>query len=266
MKAFKKEELKALQARIHRIERPKERSAGVLGLGAGAIDDALPEGGLSKAAVHEVMGSAASGFAAMLVGRTKKTALWCVEAGLKTALYGPGLAAYGVATERLVIVHCRGADEMLWAMEEGLREEALGLVIGEPVRPVSLIASRRLQLAAETGGTMGLILCRGGGTCGTGGKGDTHDGEGVDGREGVLAPSAVSTRWQVDSVPAMGQAASRPWMQAATKWQLALRRCRGADHTNSWTVEWDDAARDIALVTDVCHRGLVSPPEHCLAG
>lgn len=250
MKAFRKEELRALEARIHRIERPQARRAGAVSLGLMPLDRSLPAGGLAKAAVHEVTGSAGGGFAAMMAGRVcreGKAVLWCVEEGATAALYGPGLAAFGVATERLVVARCRGTDEMLWAMEEGLREKALGLVIGEPASsgvrpaPVSLTASRRLQLAAEAGGTMGLILCRG-----------------VD--NGALAPSAVTTRWQVDSRPAFGISDTK------TRWRLALRRCRGAEKETSWDVEWDDAAHTLALAADAGCGTLVSPNQTSLAG
>ena len=240
MNVPRKKELRALQARIHHLERPKERSVGILGLGIEALDEALPDGGLAKAAVHEVTGSSAGGFAAMLAGKfckAGKPVLWCVGVASKAALYGPGLAAFGVSPDRLIVVHCRAVDEMLWAMEEGLREEVVGLVIGEPVKPVSMIASRRLQLAAETGGTMGLILCR-------------------DKTEGVLAPSAVTTRWQVDGIPSLGRSALYGKPRAETGWRLELRRCRGAGKEYNWDVEWDDAACTLALAADAGHRGL----------
>ena len=46
------------------------------------------------------------------------------------------------------------------AAEEALRSEGVGLVIAEPEKPLSLIAGRRLQLAAEAGRTTGLMLIR----------------------------------------------------------------------------------------------------------
>jgi len=126
--------------------------------------------------------------------------------------------------------------------------EAVGLVIGEPVKPVSLTASRRLQLAAETGGTMGLILCRGK-------------------TEGALAPSAVTTRWQVDSMPSLGtgsvQGASR-LSRSNTGWCLQLRRCRGAEQENFWDVEWDDAACTLDLAANAGHRGMGSAAQSFL--
>ena len=50
----------------------------------------------------------------------------------------------------------RPAD-LLWAMEEGLRTPGIGAVLGE-IRQLDLTASRRLQLAAESGGGVGLVL------------------------------------------------------------------------------------------------------------
>jgi protein ImuA len=248
MKPLGKEELKALKAQILRIERPQARLAGALATGCAEIDDVLPEGGLAKAAVHELTGSAAGGFAAMLAGRSEKPVLWCVADGAAAELYGPGLAAFGVAAERLVIARCRSADDMLWAMEEGLREPALGLVIGEPSQRVSLTASRRLQLAAEAGGGLGIILCRG--------HADSNSA-------GALAPSAVASRWQVDSAPALSSLGPLGPLGhgAAARWQLRLLRCRGGD-INFWGVEWDDAAHTLALAADAGRGGLGTAAAH----
>ena len=196
----------------------------VLPLGVPTIDGMLPGGGLARGAVHEIAGSAAGGFAAMVAGRLGGAVLWCVAAVSPVVLYGPGLAAFGLDTDALVIVRCASRCDMLWAMEEGLREPALAAVIGEPDRAVGLTASRRLQLAAETSGVTGLILRQGG-------------------EIGTLAPSAVFSRWRVESAPAAGP---------ATCWRLELLRCRGglAAAGRCWTVEWRDATGDLALVPE----------------
>ena len=179
--------LAALQAAIARIERGGAAAAryDAVPLGLPAIDAALPGGGLAAGVVHEVTGSAAGGFVAMLAGRFTGPVLWCVMARSRTELYGPGLAAFGLDTRRLVIARCASRQDMLWAMEEGLRDPALAVVVGEPDRAIALTASRRLQLAAETGGVTGLVLRRGA-------------------EEGALAPSALFSRWQADSLPALG--------------------------------------------------------------
>ena len=138
-----KADLVDLQARIARIERggSADKEHPVLPLGLQAIDATLPGGGLPAGVVHEVMGSAGGGFAAMLAGKSGGGAgavLWCVMARSRAELYGPGLAAFGLDTRRLVIVRCANSQDMLWAMEEGLRDPGLAAVVGEPSKAVFL--------------------------------------------------------------------------------------------------------------------------------
>jgi len=186
-------------------------------LGLPGIDTCLPQGGLARGAVHELRGSAASGFAAMLAGRVTGAVLWCVDTGTRANLYGPGLAAFGLDPQRLIVVRCPNQADMLWAMEEGLRSPELGAVIGEPDGAVDLAASRRLQLAAETGGVLGVVLARG------------------PGQRQRFAPSALESRWQVDAAPAPAH------NRAGSCWRVALARCRGMplqEHVQ-WMVERD---------------------------
>jgi protein ImuA len=237
--------LSALRAAIARIERGGASAAqhGAVPLGLAAIDDALSGGGLAAGAVHEVMGSAAGGFAAMLAGRFAGPVLWCVMEHARSELYGPGLAAFGLDTRRLVIARCPSRQDMLWAMEEGLRDPALAVVVGEPDRAIALTASRRLQLAAETGGTTGLVLRRGA-------------------EDGALSPSAVFSRWRADSLPALTALGPR--------WRLELLRCRGgigdADGDKVWIVDWCDATRDLSLVSGSRHRPAAAGEARRLAG
>jgi len=249
-----------LQATIARIERGGGEAArhGSVPLGVAAIDGVLPGGGIAAGVVHEVTGSAGGGFVAMLAGRFGGAVLWCVMASSRTELYGPGLAAFGLDTRRLVIARCANRQDMLWAMEEGLRDPAFTVVVAEPDRPVALTASRRLQLAAETGGVTGLVLRRGA-------------------EQGALSPSAVFSRWQADSVAALGQ----PDTPAeGARWRLELLRCRGAhtgrnaggtvrgnaDWTRTWTVDWCNATRDLSLVPGAGHRPAAAGAGDRMAG
>src|SRR5690606_9136427 len=52
--------------------------------------------------------------------------------------------------------------DLLWSVEESLRSAPVSLVIAEPMETLSLTAGRRLQLAAEAGQTVGLMLIRAG--------------------------------------------------------------------------------------------------------
>jgi len=211
-----------LRRRIAHLEHPslgQDAPPPSLAFGVPEIDGHLPWGGLAPAALHEAVPAApgdvtpALGFAAALLGRAARTApvLWCRS---RRDLYAPGLKALGLDAGNLVVVEASKDRELLWAMEEGLRSGALAAVLGE-IRELSVTAARRLQLAAEEGGTLALLA------------------------HGGAAPVAL-TRWRVAA------AASRhphgAWPGAAC-WQIELLRCRGGP-AGQWLVEWLDERDD----------------------
>jgi len=211
--------VEALRARVAVIEGARGGAASVAALGIPAIDGVLPGGGLRRGAVHEIAGIAASGFAAMAAGRLNGPVLWCVDQYARGHLYGPGLVAFGLAPDRLVVACCANRTDMLWAMEEGLRTPGLAAVVGEPGGTVDLTASRRLQLAAETGGALGLVLVRGQSQ-----RGGARRGEA---RRGGFAPSALASRWRVDSAPSVRPGI--PWTEESgrPRWRVGLEQYRG---------------------------------------
>jgi protein ImuA len=216
----------ALRRRIEAIERPAPcfEVAPVLAIGAAAVDRALPGGGLAPAALHEIQGGgAATAFAAALAARrldqgVAGPVLWCRAAA---GLYPPGLAGFGLEADRLILVRGRNDRELLWALEEGLVSGRLAVVVGE-VRRLDLTASRRLQLAAEAGGGMALLL-----------RPDAADGA-----------SAALTRWRLESAPS-GPASGHPGVGAVRLW-ARLVRCRGGA-VGDWLLEWDDATHTFNL-------------------
>lgn len=131
-----------------------------LSLGVPDIDRHLPPGGMKRAAIHRLggQGGPVLGFAAWITAQLatpQRPALWIQQGA---ALHAPGLAAWGVTADRLILAHSvREAADRLWALEQGLRCPALSVVVAE-VEPQGVTAARRLQLAAEAGGVMGLIL------------------------------------------------------------------------------------------------------------
>jgi protein ImuA len=246
-----------LQDRIRRIERPNALRCGVLPFRAPAIDRALPGGGLALGALHEISGSdadeedgaAAAGFAAGIAGRLaaadflqkqRKAAgdivLWCLKRG---DLYGPGLAAHGLDPARIVLVKTARDDDILWAMEEGLRAPAslggVAAVVGEVGR-LPMIAGRRLQLAAERSGVTALVLRRW-----------RNGAEAADER---ARPSAALTRWRVAAIPSLPS--SEPGI-GTPRWRVELLRCRGAESAE-WTVEVADATGLVSLSAELGDR------------
>lgn len=230
-----RERLESLRAVVARIERGVVAPDGVLPLGMAVIDRVLGEGGLRVSALHEVAGPAADGFAAVLAGwlvaQRGGTVLWCTGVERWRALHPPGLATLGLAPTRLLLVRCRNQTDLLAAAEEGLRTAGLAAVVVETARSPAMGAARRLQLAAETGGVTGLLLCHL-----TGGRpGARAPGNGTP---AALPPSPVVSRWYVDPAPGRG----------GVRWQLALRRCRGGG-SGQWMVDWNEKTRRLAVVS-----------------
>ena len=78
--------------------------------------------------------------------------LWCsVHTG--GDLYAPGLASYGIAPDRVLVVRPKDTEETFWAMEEGLRSGAVAAVLGhlgDGARPPSHTAFRRFAVGGRT--------------------------------------------------------------------------------------------------------------------
>jgi hypothetical protein len=75
------------------------------------------------------------------------------------ALYPPGVAELGLGFERTLFVRPARARDGPWALEEALRSPAVAVAIGALRRPAAPEV-RRLELAVEAGGGVGLVLAR----------------------------------------------------------------------------------------------------------
>jgi protein ImuA len=235
------ETLTRLRDQIARIERGSaSRSTRTIPFGIPALDQTLP-GGLLLGALHEVSGAgpdtehgaAAALFLAGVLARMEGPVLWVVE---RPDLFAPGLACAGLHPARLVFAEA--GKEVLAAMEEGLAHPGLAAVVGEPRGRLSLVASRRLQLAAEHSGVMAALLRR----------------SRIFNDPALTAPSAAVTSWRITarvSPPPLPHAPSVPGLSSAL-WQLELTRCRGGE-PGSWIVEACDATGRLTLVADMAH-------------
>jgi protein ImuA len=159
----------ALRERIRCLEGGARHRRAVLPFGIKAIDERLSEGGLALGALHEVAGggngaidgAAAALFAAGIAARTRGRVLWCVT---RQDLFAPAIASAGLAPDRVIFVEAEDEKSVLACFEEGLRHGGLhggglGAVVAEVAR-LSMTASRRLQLAAEGSGAIGIAIRR----------------------------------------------------------------------------------------------------------
>jgi protein ImuA len=205
-----------------------------LGIGARSLAfgvrtiDAVLQGGLAPASLHEVVPvamcdfGAAVGFAFALAARASddgRNTLWIQTdfAALESGnIYGPGCDLFGLPARQLLVLKVSRPLDALWAMEEALKCGALASVIAELPNDGSiadLTATRRLTLAAREGGGFGFLF--------------RH-------RPSPLTSSA-ETRWEVAATP------SRPDQFGGlghTAFILSLTKNRRGP-TGRWPVAWD---------------------------
>ncbi len=248
--------LAALRRHIAALERRPAALEGAAGggragrpwpLGVGALDDALPEGGLVPDGLHEAAGEsaadgpAAAAFLAALLARHARAGERTGEGGAVLVcqsrngatrfgrLHGPGWRDLGLEPADLLILRARREKDVPWAVEEGLRCGALAAVLAE-AESIAFAASRRLALAAAEGATPALLL--------------RHD---------ELGPaSAAQTRWRVATLPG----STDPFDEGAPglpRWRLALVRARGG-RPAACDVEWNRETGDFRLAAALADR------------
>lgn len=234
-----------LRDHIERLEGRPSAKRSSLPFGVDVIDRHLPGGGLAMGALHEVAGggngaidgAASALFAAGIMARTKGKILWCVT---RQDLFAPAITQVGLAAGRVIYVEAGDEKAVLEAFEEGMRHGGLGGIVAE-VAKLSMTASRRLQLAAETSGAIGIAIRRW-----------RRPTEAAD----FGQPTAAVTRWRVSvlptkrlPVPGVGRA----------RWQVELIRCRGAEAAD-FEVEACDAKGRLSVFSDLPDRPLSARP------
>ncbi|HYW15188.1 MAG TPA: protein ImuA [Allosphingosinicella sp.] len=243
------ERLAALRAEVRALESAgagEERPC--LPFEVDSIDSRLAGGGLPVASLNEAAGgrrgpsdeAAATLFLASIAARRPGMVLWALA---RRDLFAPGLAGAGLSPDRVLYAECGRDEDVLAVMEEGLRHGGLAAVVGEVGR-AAMPATRRLQLAAEEGGTLALMLRR------------------WRGNEDPLAPpSAAVTRWRLACAP------SSPLPVAGIgrpRWRLALARQRGGAPFDL-IMESPDAEGRLALPSELEHRPGESERERAAA-
>lgn len=224
--------ISGLRERIRRIEGGQGPARGVLPFGVADIDRALPEGGLALGGLHEVAGggngavdgAAAALFAAGIAARTAGKVLWCLT---RRDLFAPALMQAGLCPDRLICVEAGDEKQLLTCFEEGLRHGGLGAVVGEVGR-LPMVASRRLQLAAEASGVPALALRR-----------FRRPAEAAE----FGQPTAAVTRWRISALPSAPLPV--PGVGRA-RWLVELVRCRAGGEA-VFEVEACDAKGRLAV-------------------
>lgn len=151
----------SLRRRMERLDgacRPEER---VLSTGCLPLDKLLPRGGLLRGTLVEWLAEhpgSGAGMLALMVARqacSEGRALAIMDRARR--FYPPSVAAWGMDLENLLVLRPRSESEELWALEQVLRSPSVGAVWA-PLARIDVREFRRLQLAAESGGTVGMLV------------------------------------------------------------------------------------------------------------
>jgi protein ImuA len=174
-------------------------------------------------------------------GAGSRPVLCCLPPGF-TAEHGRlqarALAGFGLPCEALLVVEARRDPDVLWALEEGLRSQALSVAVGI-VRAVDLTPSRRLALAAAAARTPVLLL--------------THPAT-------PPAPAAA-LRLRIRRL-ASGPHPYDPAAPGALRLGLAVERCRNprsAPASRSLELEWCDETHCFRVVASLAGGALETP-------
>ncbi|WP_420335360.1 ImuA family protein [Roseibium sp.] len=187
---------------------------------------------LKRARAHEVCGEGGLVFAAITAGQASGPVVWVSERW-RPVVNPEGLAPY-CDPGKLLVTRADTPLNVLASAETALRSGAVGLVVAEITDPIGLTEGRRLQLAAETGGTTALLLVPEGG-----------------------GSNAAETRWRCSGLPASGthgQATSPstgPWQNDhdSTPWLWSTIKNKTGT-LSEWVVRWDAAAHRVIVVSE----------------
>ena len=160
-------ELEALlwsDPRIWRGQRACDAVFPTIPTGFAALGRLLPGGGWPVPSLIEIMtptwGIGELSLLLPMMQELNREGRWLVWIAPPFVPYAPALAGQGLDLRRLLVVDIPDSDtDRWWSMEKLLRHPATGLVMAWP-RRVQPVVLRRLQLAAEAGGTIGVLFHR----------------------------------------------------------------------------------------------------------
>lgn len=188
-------------------------------IGLGEIENSFPGSVFPKKAIHEFItvlpehSAASDGFIAGLLAVLMENGAACVWASTSRRLFPASLSLFNVEPERIIFMDVQTEKDVLWITEEALKCEGLAAVVAE-VNNLSLIESRRLQLAVESSGVTGFILRK---------------------DENKAASTVATARWRISPLPSHTED-GMPGL-GFPRWQVELLKVRNGN-PGSFVLEW----------------------------
>ncbi|QDT11269.1 hypothetical protein K239x_32630 [Planctomycetes bacterium K23_9] len=195
--------------------------------GCQAIDDLLPSGGLRVDALTEWVAASTSSSAGVLsliaaANQLRQSASPLVVIDTQGDFYPPAAIALGIPADQIVLVQTQRHADVVWAIDQALRCDAVGAVWANVGSWLDDRDARRFQLAAEQGKTPGLLVRP----------------AAVRGR-----PSFADVRFHVAQVSSATIESDKPIAPSSLTARLTVDRCRGGTTGQTILVAVDDRAR-----------------------
>jgi len=156
------ETVRKLQNRIRCLEGTQPAvDEEVISTGCEALDRLMPFSGLKRGSLVEWLGIGPGSGAATLALLCARQA--CTSGGALVVLdrrqqvYPPAIAGWGVDLDKVILVYPKNKQDEFWAWDQALRSAAVAAVWGR-IDQIDAWQFRRLQLSAETSGSIGLLL------------------------------------------------------------------------------------------------------------
>ncbi len=221
--------IRTLQEKVHDMEGHAAQTVGPCVLASGSpIDGLLPRRGWRRGVLTEWLGEG-DGAGALTLALAQSASLVrltgiLVVVDRQRCFYPPAAARLGIDLKRTVIVQPRTPSEALWALEQALRSTAGAVTLGCFDR-LEERSYRRLQLAAEAGGSVGML---------------------VRPARFRAEPSWAEVRLLATPRPAKPSAPGRCW-------KVEVLHCRGGRNGGAVEVELTDEANLVRMVSGLAH-------------
>jgi hypothetical protein len=236
--------VRTLRAQLQALEGVhRSRDAAAISSGCEALDRLLPSGGFFPGQLVEWLvarpgngGGTLALLAARAVLLAGNKALIVVDrcsGNERSTFYPPAVAGWEIDLRRLVILRPRNAADEIWAIDQALRCSSVAAVWAW-LPKLNERDFRRLQLAAEQGGSLGLLL-----------------------RPARLRgrPTWADIQLFVEPLPSFNpQQQNHNTSHYAPpplrrRWQITLLRCRGAVADKTRLLEMDETTGTLQEIT-----------------
>jgi protein ImuA len=193
-----------------------------------AFDAIAPNGAFQGGAVHELLWPGRHTFptsiALLLAQAAQSNGGAIAWSDPERELHLPAVAAAGISLRHLILLRCTNRADQLWALAECLRCRGISATVAS-IEHLNQIEARRLQLAAERGGGVGIFI-----------RPQTP---------GVSGCYAAATRWLIQTAPGSDQ---------VQRWSVELLHGHGGQIGKVLLLEVNRETRALCASTPLANR------------